>query len=398
MLTYPPSVPPKPCFLALCVDAFSAQVLASWQPSLMGQPFVVVRQTRNGHKTLVHACSAEAAAMGVEPGMPLPIVERRFPGVRPVQREERLEGLAREDLFRVLNNFTPDFRIKEEGSAILDLTGTPSLREMSPQLACEDLSKRIFSALGFRHVSMGLAATKVGAQILARKARPDRILSAPDGKEQRILMDMPPSCLPGLSPGCRANIRKYAITTLGQLFRLGRETLITHFGKEGEKLHAMVSGLDLETTQAEEEMVEAETILQRDANDTDLLHRNVRLTVDQLVFRMRKKDASTNRFTLEIQYADNKSARRSFNSDQVTQAFGPIADLALKTFDALLQRRVALKTIRLYARKPKKATGQVDLFWTQQEHKQEAIGRALDRIRTKHDFKSVVSGSNVRLN
>jgi DNA polymerase IV len=395
MPTSRPSAPPSACFIAVHVDSFAAQVLASWHTELAGRPFAVVRQTRNGHKTLVHSCSAEAARLGVEPGMPLPILERRYPQVGMVPREERLEGLAQEELQGIFHDFTPDFRLKGEGGAILDLTGTPVLREGSPEGACAEIRKRLRYALGFREIAFGIAVNRAGAQVLARKAGPEGILSALGEGAEGLLLETSPSCLPNLSPSARAILKKYAIQSLGQLLRLGRETLITHFGKEGEKIYAMVAGLDVETTAPEEELLEAETILQRDINDMDALHGFLRLTVDQLVFRMRKGGKSTNCFTLEIRYADHKAARKTFYTSQVTQGFGVITESALKILGDLLTRRVALKAICITAKKPKRETGQLSLFQTKNDGRIDAIGRALDKIRSRHSFGAVLNASNV---
>lgn len=395
MPTSRPSAPPSPCFAALHVESFPAQVLASWHAELLGQPFAVVRQSRNGHKTLVHSCSTEAALLGVEPGMPFPVLERRYPNLRIISREERLEGLAQEEMQAIFHEFTPDFRFKGEGGAILDLTGTPALRAGPAEGVCLEIRKRIQYALRFREIAFGIASTRAGAQVLARKARPEGVLSALGEGAQKTLLDASPSCLPNLSPAARATIKKYAIQTLGQLLRLGRETLLTHFGKEGEKIYAMVAGMDVDTVAPEEEILEAETILQRDINDLSALHGFLRLTVDQLAFRMRKAGRSTNCFTLEIRYADHKSARKTFLTAQVTQAFGSITESALKVFGDLLTRRVALKAISITAKKPKRETGQLSLFQTREEGRVEAIGRALDRIRTRHSFAAVLNASNV---
>lgn len=395
MMISPPSAPPSPCFLSMYPEDFAAQVLASWHSDLAGTAFAVVRQTRNGHKTLVHSCSMEASHAGVEPGMPLPILERRFPGIRVMPREERLEGLALEELSSILYGLTPDFRLKEDGTAMVDLTGTPILRQGPPEAACEALKARIRSALGFRRLAFGIAASKVAAQVMARKARPEGVLSVLGKDAREALAGIAPSCLPGLSPRCREAIRKYAISNIGQLIRMGREVLVTHFGREGEKLYAMIAGLDVDPVAPEDEVLDAETCLQKDIVDLDALHGFVRLTADQLVFRMRKTGSTTNRFTLEIQYADGKANRKSFQVPQVTQAFPIISEHALKVFGELATRRVSIKVLRLTAKTPKKEIGQQDLFQTGEQDRSEAIGRALDRIRSKHSFGAVLSASNV---
>jgi DNA polymerase IV len=395
MPTYRPSRPPDPVFAAVAIRAFSAQALCARRPDLMGRPFVVVRQSRNGHHTVAYACSAEAEALGMEPGTPVPALLKKHRSLLLIPRDESLEAAARESLAVAMNAFTPDFRVKENGSALLDLTGTPILRETSREGTCLRLRERIRGALGIRQLAIGIGESPLIAQVLAASAQPDGMRFCGEGQGREAFESLPPALLPGLSQAARDTIRKYAIATIGQLLGLGREALAAHFGKEGERLYALASGLDLAALSREPEDTASETILDKDINDTDALHRLVRLTVDRLVFRLRKERSAADRFTFEIRYADNRSGRKTFSCPRPTQDFGPLASEAIRIFDVLYTRRVAIKSMRMSARKPGKSDGQLDLFQSPEAAKSGAIGRALDRIRAKHAFAAVLSGSSV---
>jgi len=344
---------------------------------------------------MAFACSAEAEALGMEPGTPVHALLKKHKGLLLIPRDESLEAAARESLASALNAFTPDFRVKESGSALLDLTGTPVLRETSLEGACLRLQKSIRAALGIRHLSIGIGESPLMAQVLAASARPDGMRFCGKGRGREVFESLPPALLPGLSREGRDTIRKYAIATIGQLLGLGREALAAHFGKEGERLYALASGLDLAALSREPEDTASETTLDRDINDTDALHRLVRLTVDRLVFRLRKEGSAADRFVFEIRYADNRSNRKTFACPRPTQDFGPLAAEAVRIFDALYTRRVAIRSIRMSARKPGKSDGQLDLFQSPEAARSGAIGRALDRIRAKHDFGAVLNGSSV---
>jgi hypothetical protein len=56
---------------------------------------------------------------------------------------------------------------------------------------------------------------------------------------------------------------------------------------------------------------------------------------------------------------------------------------------------VALRAISLSIPMPKPDTGQTELFATQGDRRQQALGDALARIRTRSGFGSIVSGANV---
>ena len=76
-------------FCALDIASFPAQVAAAYNALLRGTPFVVICQDEHSHKSSVVSCSARARQLGIECGMPLHIVSRRWPDVAVVQRDER---------------------------------------------------------------------------------------------------------------------------------------------------------------------------------------------------------------------------------------------------------------------------------------------------------------------
>jgi DNA polymerase-4 len=390
-----PAGAPVPVFAVLVFDAFSAQVLAARRPDLRGRPFAVVRQTRNGHKAAIFSCSPEAAALGIRPGLPVPALERKFPRIPVVPRDERLEAQARGDLEALCETFTPDAAVRSDGTALLDLTGTPLMRECSLRDAGARLREAARAGLGFARAAAGLAGTPLAAQVLARLARPDGLRFCAPGAEREALAALPAGLLPGLSPAARERIAKYALTSIGQLLALGRETLLGHFGKEGERLYALAAGHDLSAVRRAPERIEAEIVLERDANDADALDRLARLAADRLAFRLRREGCAAGRFSLEIRYADHKSARRAFACPRAVREFDRLAAAVRETLRGLYTRRVALRSIRLAALRPGRDEGQLDLFRLPGEERQIALAGALDRIRIRHSFGAVLNGSSL---
>jgi nucleotidyltransferase/DNA polymerase involved in DNA repair len=179
-----------------------------------------------------------------------------------------------------------------------------------------------------------------------------------------------------------------------QIRGLGRQALETRFGAEGNKLYTLACGLDLEEVKAVRQAVFAETVLEEDINDDDALSRKVRLTADKLVFQLRKRGLQADKMTVAIRYTDGKAVRKTVSVPR-TDVFRILADRALETFQALYQRRVAIRSIALTVPAPKSDIGQQNLFDSMGDRRQKALGDALAKIRSRSGFGIILSGANV---
>lgn len=407
----------EPLYLALEVGNFAAQVLSAWDPALRDKVFAVVDQDPDNHKTHVIACSREAGELGIRPGMPYAAVRRRWRQVPALFRNPAWEAALRDELRALCHLHTPEFEVREDGAALLDLAGTPALRDVKslggtaakvsrtlgmavtpgmrgPEILARRLQQEIRSKTGLTDVALGLAATRLMARVMARQAHPAGLRICPPGREAEVLGPMDPGALPNLSPQCRERIRRYAITSIAQIQNLGRQAVAARFGGEGDKLYTLACGLDMAQVAVKRRGISAETVLEEDLNDDDALARKVRLTADKLAFRLRKEGAVAARLTVAIRYSDHKAARRTLKVAPVTDGFKELAELAMEGFLGVHTRRVALRSIGLSVTQPGAEKGQVDLFEGQGDRKARAIGDALMKIRGRGGFASIGAAGN----
>jgi DNA polymerase-4 len=294
--------------------------------------------------------------------------------------------------------------VRDNGGAMLDMTGTPASRKFEPAAWAMHLQLGLFG-LGLDAAAIGVASSQVVARVLARlqveAGNPRGIHVCPSGDELRLLDPLSPALLPGLSAPARARLEKYGLDTIAAVRRLDREELVLRFGGEGEKLYVLARGLDMEPVASRQRAVSVETVLPLDLNDDAALRNQVRLTADKLAHALRLAGLKTARFTLVMTYSDGRTARRTTAIHPSTAAFQPLADKAASVFFELYQRRVALRKLQLQVAVPAVETGQRDLFEESGTGKREALEAAIDRIRTKKDRKKerefgiVLSGSNV---
>ncbi len=387
---------PLPLFLTLEAPDFAAQAIAAWDERYRGKPFVVVDQDPENHKTFVLSCSFEAARLGARAGMPFIAVRRRFRQVTSVFRNPAWEAALGEELRALCVRYTPEADVRG-GRAVLDMTGTPGARALQPRALAAKLRRDAIFSTGLRDASVGAASTRLMAKVMAHLAVEggEAVDWCPPGAEAETLGPLPPSCLPGLSPQCRERIRRYALESVGQIRCLGRAAMAARFGGEGEKLYTLACGMDLEAIRIVDRGIQAETVLEEDINDDDELGRKVRLTADKLVFQLRRAGVQADKLVMAIRYADGKAARRTVAVRPRTDEFRILADKAQGIFQQLYQRRVALRSIALAVPAPKQDTGQTDLFASQGDRRQKALGDALAKIRNRSGFEIILSGANV---
>lgn len=397
------------CYMALSIDRFSAQVIAAYHPELSDVPFVVVRQAAESHKSHVWSCSLAALDRRVHPGMPVPLAVKRCPGLKVLPRDEALEKTVCRELNGVLFGYTPEYEVSASGACLANLTGTPLLEQVLPTMVAEEVQEAIAYRIGLEEVAAGLAGSRLIARLMAKLAMPDGVRMCGPGDEGDTLASLDTSLLPGLSSACRGRLKAYGLKRIGQVRQLGRDALVARLGSEGERLYSLSLGMDSGGNQkwvgvkeapavyeATFKDVVAETVLNRDINDQDVLIQQVRFTADKLSFELASKGLWTKRVTFVLTYTDRRSVQRTASWPTATNEFPRIAETAVLLFTALYQRRVAIKSFRLTGRAPRRDPGQLNLLETPGEQKQRKAAGAITEVRKRMGFSSVVSAAHMK--
>ena len=289
---------PDPLFAAVYVPNFQAQSLGVGNPALRGQPFSVIEQTAESHKTPILSLSRAAREMGMTPGTPVFIARRRWPRVQIMARDIPGEVRLRKAMQSLFQGYTPEYSTHGNGGSVLNMAGTPVTRKMTSEAWGRILRQKL-QDLGLEDVSIGTAASQTVARVLARRNQPDGMGVCAIGQEMVFLDPLSPELLPSLSPHCRELLRKYGLASVGSVRKLEREELTLRFGNEGEKLYTLVRGLDFETVESKEGAITAETVLSQDLNDQEALRNQVRLTADKLGHALRREGFKAGKVTME---------------------------------------------------------------------------------------------------
>jgi nucleotidyltransferase/DNA polymerase involved in DNA repair len=395
MPIFPKPSRPDELHCAADIPDFPAQALFAYDAALRGRPVVVACQDPLSHKSAAWSCSREAHVLGIRPGMPNAAFARRFARVVVVARNKDLERAACSELERVCCRYSPHYDVSDKGRCLVDLSRTPASRAMSPAAIAVALRRDILAALPIAYIAVGISRSPLLSRLAAKRARPNGTCVCEPGDEFKSMAELDSGLLPGLSALTRERLGAYNLSTIGHIRGLGRETLVHHFGAEGEKLYGLTMGMYSFPTATAKAPTCAETILDRDINDWGRLHDKVRYTADKLCFLLKSENLCIDRFVFALIYGDNKTVQRTVALPDWTNEYLPIAGCACKAFTELYQRRVAVKTLRLIARSPQADPGQTDLFETAWERKQRSLALQITRVRKKLSFESVKSGVHV---
>jgi DNA polymerase-4 len=385
-------------YCALDIASFPAQVIAAYHAPLRGRPFVVICQDEHSHKSSVVSCSVLAQQLGIECGMPMYLVSRRWPGVAVVQRDAVLEAACCEEIATVLYRYSPDIDVRGIGAHIVNLSRTPAQRTLRPQDIGAAICRDIMAAVPLCALAAGLGSNEAVARIMARKARPSGVRVCETGQEAQTIAGLDTTMLPGLSGQCRQKLVAYGLRRIGQVQKLSKDALVGRFGAEGEKLYSMANGGTAQTVVGARCTVplRAETVLENDINDMDIIIQKVRHTVDKLCFLLKKDDVQAGRFTLTIRYSDNKKSQKTVALPHMTNDFLTMARYAQQAFGVLYLRRVALRSITLDTKDLRPDPCQTSLFETSWEHRQAAFARQIVKVRNENSFETVVSAADLR--
>ena len=395
MTTFLKHMRPDSLYCSLEIPNFSAQAVLAYDAGLRGQPFVVTCQDAESHKSVVWACSREACDLGIFGGMPVMVVKRKFNDISIVLRNKELEASVIDELKGVFDRYSPDFEISDKGKCSINLTKTPASRTMSMEAIAEAMRGDIVRAIPLQDVAIGLSQSRLVSQLMAKRAKPNGVCICEPGTELQTLSAIESRLLPGLSSQSKEKIGAYGLKCVGQIRHLGKETLMRHFGSEGEKLYSLTLGISSKSMIKPTCLLSAETVLDRDINDNELLFRKVRYTVDKLCFLLKKNNQCVDRFQFVLTYGDNKSVQKTVAFPMFTNDFLTIAGAAVRAFIFLYQRRVSVKSVRLIVKNPQANPGQTSLFETTWEHKQQALAEQITRVRSAIKFDSVVSAVHV---
>jgi protein ImuB len=218
------------------VDAFAATAVERAEPALRESPLAIVVGSAPGRR--VTEANAIAREAGVRPLMAEAEAVARCPAlVRRAASDETLAA-ARRALLDACYGLSPRLEDAGPGLVFVDIVGLQRLLGGETQIA-ERLA-RASRAVGLP-ARVGVATTRTAARVAARCATRTAVIAA--GDEAIALAPVELGAL-DWPPELAATLRRWGVTTLGELAALPRHGLAARLGSAGLAAHDIACGRD----------------------------------------------------------------------------------------------------------------------------------------------------------
>ena len=370
------------------IDAFFAAVEVLLDPSLQGKPVIVGGLPHE--RGVASTCSYEARKFGVHSGMPLRKCYQLCPQGVFVRGNYQVYQAFSERFFRVLHAATPDVEDASLDEAYLELTRCGHIYPSFPA-AAREIKRRVEREIGVT-VSAGAAPNKILAKLATRRAKPAGFFEIREGEEETYLRDLGIEALPGIGPKAQVVLRLMNIHKIGELWELSRTTLHTLFGQGGDDIYLQSRGIDSRplVTRTLPKSVSRETTFLEDLWDKRLLLAHLAYLCDRLTLALREDRLYAHVIEVKARYSDFRTEIKRRLVVMPLQEMGKIYKIAEELFRELVSSsRLALRLVGVKAAELVKSRP-LALFEPYSE-RQERLGQAIDRVRGKYGFGSVLT-------
>ena len=374
------------------MDAFYASVEQRDRPELRGRPVIVGADPRG--RGVVSAASYEAREYGVHSAMPIGRAARLCPHAAFVPVDMGKYAQVSAQIMAILGDFSPLVEPVSVDEAFLDLTGTEALFGPGARAVAE-IKARIRRETGLT-ASAGVAANKFVAKVASDLRKPDGLVVVAAGTEAAFLAPLPVARLWGVGKVTARELESFGITTIAQLQRMERDTLVRRFGPHGADLQELAFGRDARPVEpfAPPKSIGAETTFDQDTRDIARLHDTMRGEADRVARELRAEGLAAACVTLKLRFADFRTLTRRHTADPTQDGLEIYRRACL-----LLAREPLVQAVRLIGVSAStfgpQDTGQLALL-DPNAVRRERLARVVDRLAGRFGEGTVMPAALVR--
>lgn len=373
-------------------NGFYASVECILRPELKHVPMAVCGDPESRHGIIL-AKNELAKRFQVQTAETIWQARRKCPELTLVQpHHEQYLNYSRivNQIYQQYTDLVEPFGIDESW---LDITGSEKLFGDGKTIA-DTLRRRIREEVGLT-ISVGVSFNKVFAKLGSDYKKPDATTVIDRENFRELVWKLPVSDLLFVGKSVAAELRKMAITTIGELAAADRDRLIRRLGKAGETLHDYASGLDNSLVRSVYEERKVKSVgngmtFKRNLIGLEDIRLGVLSLTDQVGARLRKRGMQCMTVQVTIRDPDFKTISRQRTLESPTCLAKELAEISLDIIQHEWDLRKPIRMLTITANNlitAGEAGEQMTLFngegRLQKREKQEKLETALDAIRGK---------------
>ncbi len=381
-------------------NAFYASVEELFHPELKRVPMAVCGDPE-ARRSIILAKNELAKGFGVKTAETIWQAKRKCPELvlRPARHRTYREYCERVNaIYEQYTSQVQRFGIDE---SYLDVTGSLHLFGGDPVALAHEIRKRVTRETGLT-VSVGVSWCKIFAKLASDLKKPDAVSVISRENYREVAWSLPAACLLFVGRNTEAELKRWRISTIGQLAAASPELLRERFGKLGDQLHAYANGLDdspvLEIGEEEDvHSVGNGITFSRDLISYEDIHTSVTALSDSVASRMRRYGLKGTTVQVTIKDTKLKVITRQKPLTKPTYLAADLSRAAMELVEASWKIGSPIRMLTITALKliPEElAAEQLSLFEEDASgrEKRERLEKAVDGIREKFGRGSVLPG------
>lgn len=325
-------------FLHFDFDAFYASVEERERPELKNVPMVVGGRS---HRGIITTANYKAREYGLHSAMPIFQAKKLCPHVIIVPTRRNLYVEVSEEIFDLLDEYSPKIEKKSIDEGVLDLSHI----DENPIDYAKRLQNDVFKRTGIS-ISLGLSFTKSFAKMASDWEKPYGLSVLRKSEIPERINPLSIEEVHGIGPRTAEKFYKLGIFTIEDLYTLSREDLDLHFGKSGISIYEKIRGLDLEevkTTRIRKSLGIERTFKKNIPNKKTLEELADYFAID-LYKELKKRSLIAKTYQIKIKFSDFSVITRSFTLMEATRE---LSDLR-RIYQHLLDEVDFKMGVRLY--------------------------------------------------
>ncbi len=316
-------------FLHFDLDAFFASCEELERPELKGRPMVVGGRS---HRGIITTANYEARKYGLHSAMPIFQAKSLCPHVIIVPTRHHYYGKKSAEVFEILNSFSSRIEKMSVDEGAMDISEI----DRDPKELAGNIQKKVYQETGLT-LSIGISYNKFLAKLASDWNKPQGVMIITKDMMPEILLPLPVGKVAGIGKKTERRLHNMGIYSVADLMGISLETLIYHFGKQGNVMYDRIRGIDLrkvETSRVRKSLG-IERTYEKDLTDRKQMKGILKDYCEELEIDLRRHHFVGKTVSLKIKYYDFTTLTRNFTLMEYTRDAKEIYQKIEYLFDQL---------------------------------------------------------------
>ena len=378
------------------LNNFYASVEIATNKELGGKPIIVCGDPENRHG-IVLAKNQLAKNSGIKTGDTVFQAREKCPSVVPVPPHYEKYVYYSRKVFDVYKNYTDKIEYFGIDECWLDVTSSTKLFGSGKEIA--DRLRREVREKNNLTISVGVSFTKPFAKLGSDLKKPDATTVIDKNNFKDVVWNLPCGDLIMVGKRTEKKLNEMGIITIGDLARANRNIMREKFGIVGVNLVNTALGVDSEEVKFADEKALPKSVSNGTTTKSDMKTASDAIRViyalsDLVAYRLRKLNMNCSGVGIYYKYNDftgeQKNCKLPFTTDSSTDIANVASKILVNSVDFNYKPLRAV-TVCCYGLKLNDDGVQVT-FDTPRLDKNKKIDLALDKIKSKYGYDSIVRG------